>query len=173
VSSLRRVMWLVLFASGFSAANVSAQSKVLKQRLADGTVLYSDHAVKGARVEGVIESPRARPVLGPPLDGAAQPNVMPLPSGPVPTLPPLPQMSLPGASALRSAAITPNVERDRAHKELTEALAAQSSGSIPQAGDRLHTASGMQRFSESYVKRQEALAKRVESAQAAMKAQGL
>jgi hypothetical protein len=129
----------------------------------DGRIVYSDKALKGARVDHTIK-----------VDPAIKGNLWTAEAGPKPVVAPQAERTpidrvnpAPGLGKRRTLdEATSDVIR--AEMLLEDARKRQSAGVEPLAGERTGNASGGSRLNEAYQARQQALAKEVADAEASL-----
>lgn len=169
IQSIPRILILVLAATSFAAlAEVLPRpepigkpaTKVYRQVLPDGRILYSDRRVKGAKLDQTftVEPPASsgasggtggssasgKPAEAPPRTAA--------PADRVSTLPP------PGRTRTMDDA---NADVIRAEMLLEDARKRRDAGAEPLPGERVGTATGGSRLSDDYHARQKRLAEEV------------
>ncbi|TFW02985.1 hypothetical protein E4K72_13275 [Oxalobacteraceae bacterium OM1] len=139
-------------------------NKAYRQVMPDGSIVYSDKPVKGAKIDETIE-------VEPPLHGtqvevdtrkkpAAKPQSRPVPVQRVGAIPP------PDRKRTSDEAQSEVV---RAEMQLEDARKRQQAGVEPVAGERTGNANGTSRLNDTYWKRQQDLAQDVEEAHDALR----
>ncbi len=130
-------------------------TKVYRQVMPGGRVIYSDKPVKGAKLQETITVEPAPPGT-PTADVSGRPVSPPLATDPAP---PARVATIPasGGKTLDEA----NAEVLRAEMLLEDARKRQEAGTEPLPGERLGTASGGSRLSDDYLARQKRLAEEV------------
>lgn len=139
-------------------------TKVYRQVMPGGRVIYSDKPVKGARVEETITVEPAPP--GTP-SGTVSGNPPPLPMGTVPT--PVDRVTVIPSTAKPRTADDANADVIRAELLLEDARKRMEAGAEPLPGERVGTASGGSRLSDDYHARQKRLAEEVAVAENVLK----
>jgi hypothetical protein len=137
-------------------------TRVYRQVMPDGRVIYSDKLVKGARVdETIIVEPPAKSTPTPPAKPPATPPVAaPSPVAPVSVIP------APGRPRTLDDATADVI---RAELLLEDARKRMEAGAEPLPGERIGTASGGSRLSDDYHARQKRLAEEVAVAENVLK----
>lgn len=145
------------------ASPQGSATTVYRQVMPDGRVVYSDKAVKGARIDHTIK-----------VDPAIKGNLWTTEAGPKPVVAPQAERTpidrvnpAPGSGKRR----TPEEATSdviRAEMLLEDAKKRQHAGVEPLPGERTANATGGSRLNEAYHARQQALAKEVADAEAAL-----
>jgi hypothetical protein len=134
-------------------------TKAYRQVLPDGSILYSDKPVKGAKIAETIEveppSKHAPLAVDADRKPAARPRPHPVPVRKVAKVPPPDR---------RMTADEAQSEVVRAEMQLEDAKRRQQAGAEPQPGERTGNAGGGSRLNEYYWQRQKELAQDVERA---------
>ena len=136
---------------------------VFRQVMPDGRVVYSDKLLKGGKLDHTIN-------IEPPIKG----NLWSTESGSPPAKPPRSEPTPVGRVASipepgkRKTVEEATSDVIRAEMLLEDARQRQRDGTEPLPGERSGTASGGSRLNDAYAHRQEALARQVDEARAAL-----
>jgi hypothetical protein len=153
---MKRVLLIVVPALLATAVPALAQTLYKYQR-PDGTVVYSDAPVKGARL---LETLPAVPVPPEPAPAPA-----PAPGAAAPETPAAAEVPPPAPTRTQKLDAA-DAEVRAAQQALAAAQARVEQGTEPLAGERTMTAGGTSRLNETYFARQRALQEEVERANA-------
>ncbi len=156
------------FAAAASAQNMVAPAPsdqgaatVYRQVMPDGRIVYSDHVIKGGKIDHTI-------TVDPPIKG----NSWTTESGRKPAIAPQVErtpISKAPASGNKKTLDQATSDVIRAEMFLEDAKKRQAAGVEPLPGERTGTVSGKSRLNEEYQARQRLLAKDVAYAEAALK----
>jgi hypothetical protein len=139
-------------------------TKVYRQVLPDGRIVYSDKQVKGAKIDETITAEPATEGKSWKSD-TGKPPVVP------PRIEPTPidkRPSIPDSGKARTLADA-NADVIKAEMMLEDARKRQQAGAEPLPGERTGTVSGHSRLNEAYWRRQQELADDVAAAEAMLK----
>jgi hypothetical protein len=146
------------------APSVGAATTVYRQVMPDGRIVYSDKALKGAKIDHTIT-----------VDPAIKGNSWTTEAGPKPVVAPQVERTPinkvnppPGMRKQRSASEATS-DIIRAEMLLEDAKKRQEAGVEPLPGERTGNASGGSRLNEAYQARQQALERDVAEAEAVLK----
>lgn len=138
--------------------------KAYRQILPDGSIVYSDKPVKGARIDETI-------VVEPPVDGSTwstDPGTPPKKAPQTTTTPVNRVVSVPQPGQ-RPSLDDAEAEVTRAEMLLEDARRKKEAGVEPLPGERTGNVNGTTRLNEAYKARQKALAQAVEAAEARLR----
>jgi hypothetical protein len=137
---------------------------VYRQVTPDGRVVYSDKALKGAKIDHTIK-----------VEPAIKGNLWTAEAGPKPVAAhqvettPIKRINTPAGSARKKTLDEATSDVIRAEMLLEDAKKRQQAGVEPLQGERTGNASGGSRLNETYQARQQALAKDVSDAEASLR----
>lgn len=160
-----------------SVSNSASANPIVRQRMADGSVLYTDAPVQGLKVERTIVVPPS--VAGSPwMANPGLPNLPNLPSSKAASEKRVAPASRATSDAsdiaskpnLSQKSTTPPAEMpwELAKEKLATALENKLRGEAPEEGERTRNANGTSRLNEAYELRQNKLNKAVEAAKSAV-----